>query len=83
MGQVVRLGQERSKSGDVLRDVDTSPQGGGQCGSTRTLRGGEEPFEPIRCCGTGVLEMGEDRASAVVDNDNLKVRLRLTEPPPH
>lgn len=78
-----RLVQERLESRDVLGDVDASAQGGGQLGNTRTLGGGEEPFEPIRCCGAGVLEAGEDRSSAVVDDDNLKVRLLLTESSPH
>ena len=60
-------------------DVDASAQGGGQFGNTRTLWGGEEPFEPIRCCGAGALEAGEDRSSAIVDDDNLKVQLRSEE----
>ena len=78
-----RLGQERLESRDVLGDVDASAQGGGQLGNIRTLWGGEEPFEPTGRCGVGILEAGEDRSSAIVDDDNLKVRLLLTESSTH
>ena len=78
-----RLCQERLKGRGILGDADTSPQGGGQCRNTRTLRGGEEAFEPTGCRGAGLLEVGEDRSSAVGDDDNLKVGLRLTDSSPH
>jgi len=77
------LGQEPPEGRDIIGDMDPGPQGGGQCSNTRTLGGGEKPFKPTRRRGVGVLEVGEDRAPAVVDDDHLQVGLLLTHAPAH
>ena len=61
--------------------MDAGPQGCGQRSDIRPLRGGEEPFEPGRWRGAGVLKLGEDRTPAVVDDDHLQVGLLLTHAP--
>ena len=80
---VDRFSQESPEGLDIIGDMDAGPQGCGQRSDIRPLRGGEEPFEPTRWRGAGVLEAGEDRSSAIVDDDNLKVRLLLTESSTH
>ena len=63
---VDRLSQEPAEGGDIVGDMDPGPQGCCQRGDIRALGSGEEPFEPVRRRGAGLLKLGEFRNPAFV-----------------